>query len=452
MAENPPYAKFNFNTLDALKEELARRGLELPTCDDVSILATPVQYGRLTVPNRLCSQPMEGCDGMEDGSPGELTCRKYRRLGAGGAGLLWFEACAVVPEGRANPRQLWLHEGNAQAFRRMLDQTLAAAGESMGHRPVTVLQLTHSGRYSRPTDKPRPIIAHHSGVLDPKHNLPADYPLISDEELDRLQDAYVKASQLAAEVGFDAVDIKSCHGYLLSELLAAHTRSNSRYGGSFENRTRMLLETVAKVRRALGDRIEVTSRINAYDAYEYPFGWGVDEQDKNRWNLAEPLRLIGLLRQAGYGGINITIGNPYFNPHVNRPADQMIVGWPTPPDEPIYGFWRILKVVAQAQQAYPDFPVVGSGYSWPRQFMAQFAAGAVREGWAALAGLGRGAIAYPDFAKDIIRHGRLDPRKVCVACSRCTQIMRDGGCSGCVIRDAEVYGPIYRAGRERATH
>ncbi len=74
----------------------------------------------------------------------------------------------------------------------------------------------------------------------------------------------------------------------------------------------------------------------------------------------------------------------------------------------------------------------------------------MRHGWVSLVGLGRMAFAYPDFAQDLAERGRLDPEKVCVACSACTQIMRDGGRSGCVPRDAAIYEPIYKAGRAEA--
>jgi len=444
-----PSQRFSYRSLEELTDAFAARGFELPTSEDLSVLAEPVRYGRLTVPNRLVVQPMEGCDGTADGAPTELTVRRYERFGAGGAGLIWWEACAVVREGRANPRQIWLHEATFEAFRHMVSAARTAARESVGYEPVCVLQLTHSGRYSKPGRTPAPIIAHHSEVLDPRHGLPADHPLISDQELDALQEAYVAAARLAAEAGFDAVDIKSCHRYLISELLASFTREDSRYGGTYENRTRMLRETAAKVREAVGDRIEVTCRLNAYDAIRWPYGWGVDRQDAGKCDLAEPTRLVGELKADGFGGVNITVANPYFNPHVNRPADWMIADWPDPPEDPIAGVARIVGVARDIQRAHPDLPVIGSGYTWLRQYVPQFAAGAIRAGWCGLVGLGRGALAYPDFAKDTLRGGAMDPRKVCVACSSCTQIMRDGGRSGCVVRDHEVYAPIFRAGRRR---
>ena len=392
---------------------------------------------------------MEGCDGLPDGSPSELTIRKYRRLGGGGAGLILFEACAIVPEGRANPRQISLKKDNVEAFAEMVRQTKQAARDAGGPEPVCVLQMTHSGRYSRPEGTAAPIIAHHSAVLDPRHDLPADYPLITDEQLDKLQDAYVAQAILAAEAGFDAVDVKACHRYLINELLASFTRTDSRYGGDYENRTRLLRETVAKVKNALGSGIEVMCRLNAFDAIAHPYGWGVSVGDANQPELSEPIRLVGELRDAGLAAVNITIGNPYFNPYVNRPADWMIADWPDPPEDPIDGAARIIRIARDVQQAHPDLPVVGTGYTWLRQYVPQFAAGAIGAGWCSLVGLGRGALAYPDFARDILRTGRMDPQKVCVVCSSCTQIMRDGGRSGCVVRDHEVYAPIFRAGRRR---
>jgi len=432
---------FTFRTLESLKEKVDELGVQIPFSDDLSILGTPVHYGKKSVPNRLACHPMEGCDGLANGAPSDLTYRRYVRFGAGGAGLIWFEATAVLEEARANPRQLWLHDGTVNDFKRMVEQTRKAAQASMEHDPFLVLQLTHSGRYSRPHKKPTPIIAHHSEVLDSRHNLPADYPLITDEELDELQEMYVSAAQLAKEAGFDAVDIKSCHRYLVSELLASHTRENSRYGGSFENRIRIITETVATIRERIPD-LEVTSRLNVYDAISYPYGWGVDRDDYRKPDLTEPLQLIGQLQEMGYHGINVTIANPYFNPHF------AIVGGHLPKEHPLEGVSRLLNLVKQVQQTYPDLTMVGTGYSWLRQFVPYVAAATVEQGWNQIVGLGRGGFAYPDFAKDILKKGGMEPLKVCISCSSCTQIMRDQGRAGCVIRDEDVYGPIYQEGRD----
>ena len=194
---------------------------------------------------------MEGCDGELDGSPGELTFRRYRRFGAGGAKLIWGEAAAVVPEARANSRQLMIAPSTAPALGRLLSVTRKAHAEAVGSDDhlLVGLQLTHSGRYSYR----RPILAQYDPLLDPRTIVdkangetagPAT-PLLSDDDLDRLQDRYAEAAALAFRIGFDFVDIKQCHRYLLNELLAARTRPG-KYGGSLENRTRFIREVVGR--------------------------------------------------------------------------------------------------------------------------------------------------------------------------------------------------------------
>jgi NADPH-dependent glutamate synthase beta subunit-like oxidoreductase/2,4-dienoyl-CoA reductase-like NADH-dependent reductase (Old Yellow Enzyme family) len=439
---------FHFHSLDQLRGRIAELGLDLEASEDLKPLFQPLQIGNFTLPNRLVVLPMEGDDGLADGSPDELTFRRYRRFAAGGAGLLWVEATAVVEEGRANPRQLWLRQENLDAFARLGGEARRAAHESCGHRPFLVVQLTHSGRYSKPGRKPAPIIAHRSPYLDPLQQLPPDYPVISDDELERLEERYVEAARCAWRAGFDAVDVKACHRYLVSELLASHTRQG-RYGGSFENRSRFFRNVVRRIREEV-PQIAVTSRMNAYDAMAYPYGFGVDPGDPAKPALEEPIELVRFLRDSGAVLVNITIGNPYYNPHVNRPFDLPTAGSPIPAESPLEGVARFTAVVREIQAAVPEVAVIGGGYSWLRQFFPHVAAANLRKGWVRLVGVGRMAFAYPSFARDLAEHGRLDGEKVCVACSACTQIMRDGGRTGCVPRDAAIYEPIYKAGRAEA--
>lgn len=442
------HKRFRLKDLDLLRAELAVLGLSLPIEEDLSVLGQPVRFGPRHSPNRFAVQPMEGFDSTADGSPGPLCFRRYTRYARGGSGLIWFEATAVLHEARSNPHQLVLYEGNVESYGRLVSETRRAAREAFGHELVLVIQLTHSGRYSKPTGLARPMIAHHSPVLDPLHKLPPDYPLVTDEYLDRLQETYVRAARLAAQAGFDGVDLKSCHRYLISELLASHTREG-KYGGSLENRSRLLRETLAKIRDAVPE-VFITTRMNVYDAIPYPYGFGVDREDYQQPDLSEPIALVGQLRQLGVPLLNVTIGNPYYNPHYGRPYDRPVVGGKTPDEHPLAGVARFVDITRQIQQAYPELPVVGTGYSWLRHLMPYVAAGVIRAGWAALLGQGRSAFAYPDAAKDVLQRGRMDPAKACITCSACTQIMRDGTMTGCVVRDTAIYGPQYRLGRRFA--
>ncbi len=444
-ADSRHHERFHIRSMAQLEAEIRDLGLDIPISPDLSVLGQPVPVGPLTAPNRFVVQPMEGFDADPDGGPGELAFRRYQRYAAGGFGAIWVEATAVMHEGRSNPNQLYLHQGSADTFKRLVEMMRRTARQHVGRDIVLIIQLTHSGRYSKPDGVPAPIIAHHSPILDPKHQLPGDYPLVTDDYLDALQDRYVEAARLAAAAGFDGIDIKSCHRYLVSELHASFTR-DGKYGGSFENRTRLLREAVTRIRQEVPG-VFVTTRMNAYDAIAHPYGFGVDRDDYRVPDLEEPIRLARLLADVGAPVLNVSIGNPYFNPHFGRPYDFPIKGMQAPDDHPLAGIDRFLAITARFQQELGALPVVGSGYTWLRQFVPFVAAGVVARGDATLVGLGRSAFAYPDAVRDILENGAMDPKKCCVTCSACTQIMRDGGHTGCVVRDSEIYGPEYRLAR-----
>jgi len=451
--------EFDLETIEDLRKLAASLSLDIPMQEDVSILGLAIKIGPLTAPNRLAVNPMEGADGDSEGCPCELTLRRYKRFAAGGCGVLWVEAIAVVPQGRANPRQLWLHDENKDAFANMIAEARKAAQESMGkqHKPIIVAQLTHSGRYSKPEGIAKPIIPQRDPYRDAMipqvkpeivRGLEArdTLPIVTDGELDGLVEHYVKAAKLAFEVGFDAVDIKACHGYLINELLACHNREG-RYGGAFENRTRLLLAIIDAIRQQLGKDRTITTRLGIYDAIPYPYGWAVDKDDYTKPDLAEPKKLFALLSQRNVPMINVTIGNPYYNPHYGRPYNEPVAGLYASPEHPLQGVERMIRLTGEMQRAFPNMILVGPGYSWLRHLMPNVGAAVLKMGFAGIIGAGRMSLAYPDFARDILSKGKLDPNKVCIACSACTQIMRDGGTTGCVVRDNKVYGPIYKHGR-----
>jgi 2,4-dienoyl-CoA reductase (NADPH2) len=435
----PLHERFRFKHQIDLEAKIAALGLTLPLDVDLAPLGRRVKIGALETPNALAIHPLECRDSTPEGAPSELTLRRYQRFAAGGAGLLWFEATAIVPEGRSAARQLLLNRGTLPEFAQLWQSTQQAAVSTHGpaHRPVGVIELTHSGRYTTA----RPVIAVHDETLDAKSGLPADYALISDGELEALEERFVEAARLAALAGFQAVDIKACHGYLVAELLGARQRPGH-YGGSFENRTRFLVNVVGKIQAQLGAALAVTVRLNVYDGLRG--GWGVGEQAGLQAAMDEPIRLVRLLYSQGVRMVNLTAGNPYCNPHIGRPFDIPMLGEPVPDEHPLQGVARLFGQIRQVQQAVPEMVIVGTGYSWLRQYLGQSAAANLRQGWMTLAGVGRMALAYPDFARDLLTKGQLDPKKTCLTCSRCSQLMREGGPAGCVILDPEIYRSLYR--------
>ena len=408
--------------------------------EDTKVLKTPIRVGNKTAANRLVCQAMEGCDGTAEGSPDSLTKRRYERFAKGGAGLIWFEATAVMEEGRANPRQLYINETNLDNFKRQVEEIKETALKTNGYEPIVIMQATHSGRYSKPNGIPAPLIAYNNPIFENDNPIPSDR-IVTDEYLDRVGAALVNGALLAEKAGFDGVDIKCCHRYLNSELLSAFNRAG-KYGGSFENRTRLLRESIKGAIDSCSKDFIVSSRLNVYDGFAYPYGFGVKNDGSLDFDATEPDMLIKELYKYGVRILNITMGNPYFNPHINRPFAH---GEYEAPEHPLTGVARVLNGTAELKKLNPEMLLICSAVSFLGVAAPNVVSAYIKNNKFDFAGFGRTVFAYPDFANDILKNGGMDKNKICICCSKCTEIMRKpGGTPGCVIRDKEVYLPVYK--------
>jgi 2,4-dienoyl-CoA reductase (NADPH2) len=433
---------FDYESSSDLLKSARELNLDIPFSDNISPLLENVLIGERKLPNRLAVLPVEGADAYPNGTPTEHTWRRYTRLARGGSGLIWFEATAVVPEGRSNPRQLMLNSENLMSFKELVTHTRNTAKDSFGpeHEILCVLQLTHSGRYSKSKSESYPQIACFNPYLDKK---PDEVRFMPDEELDLLQEDYIEAARLANHAGFDAIDIKSCHGYLLNDLLAGYNRKHSRYGGSFENRTRFLTEVIQKIHASI-PRILISARLNAYDGVPYPYGFGFTKDSPLDIDLTELQTLIRRLMLFGCSFFSVTAGNPFYKPHLGRPFDRTIPGMALPDEHPLEGITRLLRATAGLQKSFPGVRFIGSGYSWLRQYFPNVGAAVVEQDQASVIGLGRSSLAYPDAPKDLMEKGAVDPEKACICCSRCSELMDAGLRVGCAVHDEEIYGKEYQ--------
>jgi len=455
----------SFGGVAGFRAHLQSLGLDMP-CDDIvagggdSPLAAPVEVGGLRIGGRLAINPMEGWDGGTDGSPSENTIRRWRRVGSSGAKLIWGgEAVAVRLDGRANPHQLCITEHTQAAIAGLRKALIATHRDAVGDDAGLVigLQLTHSGRFCKPNDNAtfEPHIAFHHPILDRKFGHPADRPIMSDDEVSRLIEDFVVAARRARDCGYDFVDIKHCHGYLGHEFLGARTRPG-RYGGSFENRTRFLRDIVEGI-RAEAPRLAIGVRLSAVDfvpfhpdpatsepgalgpgvpedlagLLPYIYGFGVDQSNPVEMNLAEPLALLGLLRELGIRFVNVTLGSPYYTPHLIRPALYPPSDGYYPPEDPLVGVMRHLDVVRRLKESFPEFCLVGSGYTYLQDYLPNVAQAAVRLGWTDLVGLGRMVLAYPELPLDILNGRPVQNKRLCRSFSDCTTAPRNGLVSGC---------------------
>jgi len=327
---------------------------------------------------------------------------------------------------------------------------------------IVGLQLTHSGRFCRPNVHHRnePRILYHHPILDPRLGLSADYPVVTDAEIESIIEDFHRAALTAANLGFDFVDIKHCHGYLAHELLSAHTRPG-RYGGSFENRTRFLREIVGGL-RSLAPGLEIGVRLSAFDSIPYhpdpnesshgkpgrgvpepadgllPYRWGfgVDRNRPTEMDLTETVKFLSLLRELDIKLVNLTGGSPYYNPHVQRPALYPPSDGYLPPEDPLVGVVRQMKMTHELKKQFPDLLFVGSAYTYLQEFLPAVAQAAVREGWVDVIGLGRMVLTYPEILWDATEGGAIQRKRICRTFSDCTTAPRNGLPSGCYPLDS----------------
>ncbi len=453
-----------FRTVADLRAHLATLAAPIPLDDEPlaaasgSPLAAPLSIGGRIVGNRWCIHPMEGWDAGVDGRPTDILLRRWRRFGVSGAKLIWGgEAVAVVPEGRANPNQLCAPACGRAGFAALLEAVRGCHRERHGRDDdlVVALQLTHSGRFSRPSAAGRqPRIAFHHPLLDARHGveLHDEACVVSDAEVERLIGAYVAAAGDAEAAGFDMVDIKACHGYLLHEFLAARRRPGP-WGGDFAGRTRLLCTLIERVREAC-PRLLVGVRLSLFDtvpwhmvegrgapfpcsdSLPYDCGFGVDADDPERIDLAEPIALLTILRDLGVVAVNLTAGCPYTVPHISRPAAfPPSDGYP-PPEDPLVGCWRQIDAARQAKAAVPGLVMVGTAYTYLQEYLVQAAQATVRQGWVDAVGLGRMVLSYPELPADSLAGRTLARGAICRTFSDCTTAPRNGLRSGCYPLDA----------------
>ncbi len=398
--------------------------------------------------NRFCILPMEGWDGTPDGRPTELTKLRWKNFGISGAKLIWGgEAVAVTHAGRANPNQLLLNEknvGQIAELRKLLQNSHQEVFGSTDDLSLG-LQLTHSGRFARPNHKqqlePRTVYPH--PILDKKFSTqPAD--LLTDSELRQIIGDFVKAARLAADAGFDWIDIKHCHGYLGHELLSGYDRQGD-FGGSFENRTRFLREIVSGV-NAIAPQLGLGVRVSIFDfipfiadkknlgspahAGDYKYAWGGDGSGVGI-ELSEPSRFMELLKTLGIELICTTAGSPYYNPHIQRPAMFPPSDGYLPPEDPLVGVARQIQTTADLKALHPDLFFVGSGYSYLQQWLPHVGLAALQKNMVDSVGLGRMVLSYPEMPADILAKKILARKKICRTYSDCTTAPRNGLVSGC---------------------
>lgn len=444
-------------TYDSFYEHL--RGVD-PTlgCDETLLgkdgpLGKSITIAGKEVTNRFAIHPMEGWDATHDGLPSPHTLRRWTRFGRSGAKLIWGgEAFAVREDGRANPNQLFLNpDADVAAGLHELRDAARAGHAAIGEDPDSLflgLQLTHSGRFSRPHSALAPRVPYRHPVLDARFGVDDD-AVLTDGELEAIGELYVDAAVLARDTGFDFVDVKCCHGYLMHDLLGARSRPGP-YGGSLENRTR-LLRTIIEEIRSRCPGLEIGVRVSIGDVFPYsanaetgvgePAGWdaqlpfehgfGIRADDPREMDLAEPHEFLRFLQDLGIRLVNLTLGSPYYCPHLQRPAAYPPSDGYQPPEDPLVRVAWHLQAARDCKRAFPDLIFVGTGYSYLQEWLPNVAQYEIGQGHVDFVGLGRMVLSYPEMPRDVLEGRDLDHRLICRTLSDCTTAPRNGILSGC---------------------
>lgn len=458
-----------FKTHEQFEARLRELNLNLPCSEEVQVgseatLGQPMQSNAGPIGNRFCILPMEGWDGTTDGKPTDLTKRRWKNFGLSGAKLIWGgEAVAVRHDGRANPNQLLMTEGNLSDIADLRKILVDAHQTQFGDiSDLSVgLQLTHSGRFARPNEKKKaePRTAYRHPILDPRLNITDDSLLLSDDDLKQLIDDFVAATVRAQKAGFSWVDVKHCHGYLGHELLSGYDREGE-FGGSFENRTRFLRNIVAGI-RSEAPGLEIGVRVSVFDFFPYQPGdneerTGIPSGDGDYryafggdgtglgMNLEEPSRFIGLLKDLDIDLVCTTCGSPYYNPHIQRPALFPPSDGYQPPEDPLVGVHRQIMATGELKKQHPDAIIVGSGYSYLQEWLPNVGEAVIQQGLVDSIGLGRMVLSYPDLPADTLAGQPMARKKICRTFSDCTTAPRNGIISGCFPLD-----PFYKDMPER---
>ena len=284
----------------------------------MSALFEPYSLKDVTLRNRIAIPPM--CQYMaENGMVNDWHLVHLAGLARGGAGLVVIEATAVSPEGRITPgcAGIW-SDAHAQAFVPMV-KAIKDAGSVPG------IQIAHAGRKASanrpwegddhiPEGNPEGWQTIAPSPVAFGANLPKVPKQMSLENIARVRQDFVDAARRARDAGFEWIELHFAHGYLGQSFFSEHSNQRTdEYGGSFENRSRFLLETLAAVREVWPENLPLTAR---FGVIEYD---GRDEQ-----TLSESIELARRFKDGGLDLLSVSVG--FTIPQTNIPWGPAFLG------------------------------------------------------------------------------------------------------------------------------
>ncbi|MDR2535337.1 MAG: hypothetical protein LBD29_04805 [Treponema sp.] len=372
-----------------------------------------------TAANHFVAQAMEGNDGAYGGSPSERTINRYRQLARGRWGIVVVEAISILDSSLARINGMILNEKNLDGFKRLVETF-----KTENPLGIIFFQLTHSGERSGGFSDITTLTPNTQGCR-----------YLSSDELEQIKDAFIKSALLAEAAGADGIDFKMCHGYLGGEILRPRNTRPDKWGGSFENRTRLLRETVSEIQdRLKSKRFILGSRLSLYEGIRG--GCGVAGADELIEDLSEMFEVIRLMDTLGMDYVNVSAGIPALTGAITRPTE--------PSKHLALHHLRYTQSVKQMlQQENLHLRVIGSAYSAYKENAPEIMEEMLVKGYTDFCGFGRQTFADP-LTPQKLRAG--EKINWCLLCSGCTKLMVSQRNDGCI-----VYNDYYKAIIKQAT-
>ena len=375
--------------------------------------------GKITAVNRFVSQPMEGNDGIDGGKPSERTIERYRKLAHGNWGIVIAEAISAVDSSLARGNGLILNEENLDEFKKLADEF-----KKIDSNAILLFQISHSGMKSGDFSEKVTLCP---GQSD-------EYKYLTTDEVEKIRQDFVNCALLAEKAGADGIDFKMCHGYFGAEMLRPMNTRNDKWGGSFENRTRFLYESIPEIKaKCKNKNFILGSRISMYEAIRG--GCGTNGPNEIVEDLTEQSKLIQLMNALGMDYINISAGIPGVTSEVTRPTNGS--------KNLFLNHFRYAKFSKDLLTSLnSEMKVIGSAYSILKEDAFDFANENIEKDYTDFAGFGRMSFADPLYPKKIINNEKID---YCVACSGCSKLMIKQLNTGCIIYD-DYYKELIKNG------
>ncbi len=356
-------------------------------------------------PNRLAAQAMEINSAEPGGAAGKKVLNRYKGLAEGGWGIVFVEATSVTDRHVGKSNGLVLSEKNLNGFKRLVDEYKSINADSL-----LLIQLTHSGRQSVDHQKVKVYEDEETGI-----------PVLTERELEEALYRHIEGVGLAKEAGFDGVDIKTCHGYLGTELLRPLNQRADKFGGSVENRAYLISSVIESAVKNYPELI-VGSRMSAFEGLRG--GCGTSAPGEILEDLEDMRQIAAIFVAAGAHFLNISGGIRVHSAQLIGPGKKD-------------NFCRLsqFRYTRQFKEWFPDTALIGSTYTKGDSSSLDYALENVSKGFTDFAGFGRQNIADAWFPKKI-REGK-ESIRYCTLCGMCSKLLSS---------DLNVFCEYYNSG------